>query len=404
MHRALNKLTDVAVRQAKPKEKPYKLADGGGMYLEVMPSGSKLWRLKYRLGKEKRYALGIYPTVSLNKARENARKARELIAEGIDPVQHSRDKRRQQLNRFDLIAEDWMAHNAPHWAEATLYKHRHNLDNDILPFIGRRQADAITRPELVELVQRVEKRRAFDVARKVRQCLNQIFRFAMVKGLVPQNPATDLDVIAQPAPPVKHHPFVPFDEIPALLKAVAATPAMTLAKLSVSLLLLTGVRPGELRLAPWAEFDLDSALWIIPPARMKMRRPHLVPLPKQAVAILREIHAMTGHRRLVFPGRSNHEKPMCENTVNNCLVKAGYKGRQDGHGFRHLISTELNGRGYNRDWIERQLAHGDSDEIRATYNHATYLDQRRAMMQAWADEIDRMTGANVITGQFAEVG
>ncbi len=403
MRRALNKLTDIAVRQAKPKEKSFKLADGGGLYLEVMPNGSKLWRLKYRLaGKEKRFALGIYPAVSLTKAREDARKARVLIADGIDPVQSAREHQRQQRNSFDLLSEDWMAHNSPRWAESTTEKHRHLFDKDILPFLGKRPVSAITRPELVEVVQRVEKRSAFDVARKVRQGLNQIFRFALAKGLIQYNPATDLDVIALPAPPVKHHPFIPFAEIPALLNAVAAARATILAKLSVRLLLLTGVRPGELRFAPWSEFDLDHALWLIPAKRMKMRRAHQVPLPTQAVEILRELHELTGHQPLLFPWWAGPDRPICENTVNNCLIRAGYKGRQDSHGFRHLLSTELNGRGYHRDWIERQLAHGDSDEIRATYNHATYLDQRRQMMQAWADEIDHLThGGNVIQVRFS---
>lgn len=400
-------LTDTKIRQAKAGDKPQKLSDSLGLYLEVMPNGSKLWRLKYRLaGKEKRYAIGAYPAVPLAEARERRDEARKLIAAGTDPVQARKDEQRHAAlsaeNTFEGLANEWLAYNAPRWAKTTAYKAALYLRNDLISSIGRRPVAEITRPELVDLLRRIEARETFDVAKKCRQWLNQIFRFGLAKGLLQYNPATDLDVIAAATPAVKHHPFVPAIELPALLQSLGAYKGNILTKYAVRLLTLTAVRPGELRTAPWCEFDLENALWTIPAARMKMRRPHLVPLPKQAVALLRELHAITGHFDLVFAGRNDPKRPMSENTINKCLADLGYKGRQTGHGFRHLLSTELNGRGYNKDWIERQLAHGDNDEIRATYNHAHYLDQRRDMMQWWADHLQQLeTGGNIIPGAFS---
>jgi integrase len=399
-------LTDTKIRQAKAGDKPRKISDSAGLYLEVMPNGSKLWRLKYRLaGKEKRFAIGAYPAVSLAEARERRDDARKLIATGVDPVHTRKEEQRQAAlsaeNTFEALANEWLAYNSPRWAKTTAYKAALYLRNDLIPGIGRRPVAEITRPELVDLLRRIESRETFDVAKKCRQWLNQIFRFGLAKGLLQYNPATDLDVVAAASPTVKHHPFMPANELPTLLQAVRHYSGNLLTKYAVRLLTLTAVRPGELRTAPWCEFDLDNGLWTIPAARMKMRRPHLVPLPKQAVALLRELHEITGHFDLVFAGRNDPKRPMSENTINKCLADLGYKGRQTGHGFRHLLSTELNGRGYNKDWIERQLAHGDNDEIRATYNHAQYLDQRRDMMQWWADHLEQLeTGGNVIPGSF----
>ena len=399
-------LTDTAARQAKPKEKPYKKGDSQGLYLEVMPNGSKLWRLKYRIaGKEKRYAIGAYPAVSLSEARTRRDEARKLIADGIDPVHARKEEQRakglEAESTFEVLANEWLAYNSPRWAKSTAYKAQLYLKKDLIPGLGRRPIARITRPELVALVRRIEERETFDVAKKCRQWLNQIFRYGLAKGVIETNPATDLDIVAATGPAVKHHPFVPVAELPALLAALDQPRINTLTKCAIRLLTLTAVRPGELRAAPWSEFDLDKALWTIPAERMKMRRPHLVPLPKQAVAILRELQEITGSFNLVFAGRADPKRPMSENTINKCLAGIGYKDRQTGHGFRHLLSTELNGRGYNKDWIERQLAHGDNDEIRATYNHAHYIEQRREMMQWWADYLEQLeTGSNVIPANF----
>lgn len=402
MPRQTTPLTDSAIKAAKPKDKPYKLADGQGLYVEVMPNGSKLWRLKYRhADKEKRLALGAYPIVPLQKARQRREEARKLLADGTDPsLQKKSEKAAQKVASltFKTVALEWYTYNAPRWAKTTAYKAKLYLDNDIIPVIGHKPLASITRPDLVDLVRKVEARGTLNAAGKIRQWLHQIFRFALARGVVESNPATDLDVVAAPAKAAQHHPHIPFSELPELLEKLETPKLHTFTRLAIRLLMLTAVRPGELRTAPWSEFDLDAATWTIPQERMKARRAHVVPLPRQAVAILRQLHTISGRYTLLFPGQQDPDRPMSENTINKALRLMGYEGRQTGHGFRHLLSTELNGRGYNRDWIERQLAHGDADEIRNTYNHATYLEQRRDMMQAWADSIDaRCADADVVS-------
>lgn len=393
-------LTDTAIKAAKPKPKPYRIADSGGLCLEITPNGSKLWRYRYRYaGKAKMLSFGAYPDVTLANARALRDDARRLLRDGKDPSSTRKaTPQTEHVQTFGALTEEWFNYISPRWSESTRYKARLYLNNDILPTIGNRPLSAITRPELVELVRKVEARGTLNAAGKIRLWLNQIFRYALAKGATDNNPATELNAVAALAPTVKHHPFVPLSEIPALLDALNNAPRVhMLTRNAIHLLMLTAARPGELRKAPWSEFDLDSATWTIPAARMKMRRPHIVPLPRQAVTILREIHAYTGGNALTFAGRNNPETPLSENTINRTLADLGYKGRQTGHGFRHLISTELNSRGYNRDWIERQLAHGDNNQIRDTYNHAHYLEQRRNMMQAWADELDTlMNRSNIV--------
>tara|TARA_R110000868_G_scaffold373033_2_gene636991 strand:- start:8015 stop:9241 length:1227 start_codon:yes stop_codon:yes gene_type:complete len=403
MPRKATPLTDSAIKAAKPKEKPYTLTDGQGLYLDMKPNGSKLWRLKYRFNGEAKtpLSLGAYPSLTLVGARKKRADARQLLLEGIDPGEQ---KKADKLARivsgltFEALAREWHAYRAPRWAKSTADKAAAYLESDLLPALGHRPAKAITRPELVALIRKIESRGAHNVAKKTRQWLSQIFRFGLAQGSVEANPATDLDVIAAHAPATRHHPHVAFAELPELLGKIEAANINVLTRYAVRLLTLTAVRPGELRAAPWTEFDLDAATWTIPKERMKARRDHQVPLPRQAVAILRQLQEVTGQYELLFAGRNNTSRPMSENTINKALADVGYKGRQTGHGFRHLLSTELNGRGYNRDWIERQLAHGDDDEIRDTYNHATYLEQRREMMQAWADSLDALcAGANVVS-------
>lgn len=395
-------LTDSAIKTAKPKDKPYKLSDAHGLYLEITPTGSKLWRLKYRIaGKEKKLAFGAYPLTTLAEAREHRDTARKLLADGIDPGEQKKaDRQAQKVTgvTFEALAREWYAYNSPRWAESTARKASLYLENDMLPTIGARPVKAITRPELVELVRKVEARGTLNAAGKIRQWLHQIYRFGLASGVVDSNPATDLDVVAAPAKAARHHPHVTFAELPELLGKADTTNINTLTRCAIRLLVLTAVRPGELRAAPWSEFDLEAATWTIPKERMKARRPHVVPLPRQALAILRTLEEISGGYALLFPGQQKADRPMSDNTINKALRLMGYEGRQTGHGFRHLLSTELNGRGYNKDWIERQLAHGDSDEIRGTYNHADYLPQRAEMMQAWADSIDALcAGANVVS-------
>ena len=394
-------LSDTTIRTAKPKDKLYRLTDANGLCLEVTSTGSKLWRYRYRFnGSAKMLALGAYPAVTLLKARQLRDGARQLLIEGTDPGEQKKTaKQAQKVDglTFETLAREWFAYNAPRWAESTTYKAKLYLDNDLIPGIGSRPVKAITRPDLVELVRKVEARGTLNAAGKIRQWLHQIFRYGLAKGVVDANPATDLSVVAAPPKAARHHPHVTFAELPEMLAKSEAANIHSLTRHAIRLLTLTAVRPGELRQAPWAEFDLERATWTIPAERMKARRPHVVPLPRQAVAILHQLQEITGRYELVFAG-ANPQRPMSENTVNKALRLMGYEGRQTGHGFRHLLSTELNGRGYNKDWIERQLAHGDTDEIRGTYNHAAYVEQRREMMQAWADSMDALcAGANVVS-------
>lgn len=400
-------LSDTTIRTAKPKNKLYRLTDANGLCLEVTPTGSKLWRYRYRFnGSAKMLALGVYPAVTLLKARQLRDGARQLLIEGTDPGEQKKTAKQAQRVEgltFETLAREWFAYNAPRWAESTTYKAKLYLENDLIPGIGSRPVKAITRPHLVELVRKVEARGTLNAAGKIRQWLHQIFRYGLAKGVLDANPATDLSVVAAPPKAARHHPHVTFAELPEMLAKSEAANIHSLTRHAIRLLTLTAVRPGELRQAPWTEFDLERATWTIPAERMKARRPHVVPLPRQAVAILRQLQEITGRYELVFAG-ANPQRPMSENTVNKALRHMGYEGRQTGHGFRHLLSTELNGRGYNKDWIERQLAHGDTDEIRGTYNHAAYVEQRREMMQAWADSIDALcAGANVISIRSANV-
>jgi integrase len=388
-------LTDTALRQIKPASKPQFLFDSGGLYLQVAPAGGKWWRYKYRFqGKQKLLALGVYPDVSLRDARERHAAARRLLAQGIDPSAERKEGKRESKTRisnsFAALAEAWYTKKSAEWAPSTADKARFYLDSDLIPALGARPIAEIRRTELVEALAEIEERDALDVAKKCRGWLSGIFRYALALGVLEINPATDLDVVAKPMPRRRQLPHLPLAELSGFLIALAGYRGESVTTIAIRLLLLTAVRPGELRAARWDEFDLDAGLWRIPAERMKMRRAHTVPLPAQAVTILRGLQSTGIRRELVFPSRDDPRQPMSENTVNLAIHRIGYKGKQTGHGFRHLVSTALNERGYNRDWIERQLAHGDENEIRAVYNKAEYLDQRRDMMQAWADYLDAL--------------
>lgn len=402
--------TDKAIKAAKPESKQYKMSAGQGMYLQVMPNGSKLWRLKYRHGgKEKTLSFGAYPEVTLAQARLKREEARQQIAEGIDPSELIKEQRQQakaKVLTFKTVAERWYKDKTElalkPWAVSTAEKARLYLEKDLYPAFGSRPIAEITRLELIELNAKIEERGALDVSKKVRQWLGAIFDDAYDRGEIPANPAHNLKAGARSKGAThKHHPSVAFAELVPMMAAVDATGSHRLIKAAVRLLMLTAVRPAELRLAQWSEFDLDAAVWTIPAERMKMRRPHSVPLTSQALELLAQIKEInpTGYLFIV-----QGAKPISENTINKTIKLAGYGGKHTGHGFRHLLSTELNERGYNGDWIEAQLAHASEDKIRATYNKAQYLEQRRTMMQDWADSIDALAaGANVVAFKRKEV-
>ncbi|EOK1146445.1 tyrosine-type recombinase/integrase [Klebsiella pneumoniae] len=383
------KLNARQVDAAKPKEKAYKLADGAGLYLEVVPSGSRYWRMKYRFnGKEKRMAFGVYPAVSLAQARALRDEAKKKLAEGIDP---SFAKKEEKLvrdvrlhNTFQAVALEWHGTKVSRWSEGYASDIIEAFNKDIFPYIGQQPVNEIKPLVLLNVLRRMESRGATEKAKKVRQRCSEVFRYAIVTGRAEYNPAADL-TSAMSGHESKHYPFLTVEELPDFFKALSGYTGSPLIVLAARLLILTGVRTGELRGAFWSEFDLEKAVWEIPAERMKMKRPHLVLLSTQALEIVQQLKVMSGQYPLVFPGRNDPRKTMSEASINQVFKRIGYTGKVTGHGFRHTMSTILHEEGFNTAWIETQLAHVDKNAIRGTYNHALYLEGRKEMMQWYAD-------------------
>ncbi len=403
------KLNARQVETAKPKEKPYKMADGGGLYLLVKTNGSRYWRLKYRIdGKEKLLALGVYPDVSLADARAKRDEARKGIAGGIDPLEVKKEQKvereAQVKNTFQQIALEWHSMKVKKWSAGYASDILEAFNKDVFPFIGQRPVADIKPLELLNVLKKMEDRGATEKAKKVRQRCGEVFRYAIVTGRAEYNPASDLTSAMQ-GHESTHYPFLTTEELPAFFKALAGYSGSELMVLAARLLIITGLRTGELRGALWSEIDTKKALWEISAERMKMRRPHIIPLSTQALAIIEQIRAMTGQFPLLFPGRNDPSKTMSEASINQIFKRIGYTGRVTGHGFRHTMSTVLHEQGYNTAWIETQLAHVDKNAIRGTYNHAQYLDGRREMLQWYADYMVSLeNGSNVVQGVFNRRG
>ncbi|MEO6422841.1 MAG: integrase arm-type DNA-binding domain-containing protein [Candidatus Nitrotoga sp.] len=394
------KLTDTAVRKAKPEVKPYKIADGGGMFLQVQPNGGKWWRLKYRFGgKEKLLALGVYADVTLADARSRRDEARKLLANGTDPgaVKQAQKKhaRIEVADSFEAISREWHALNTPRWAANHAYDVLRSLEKEVFPIIGVRPIAEIDAPDVLDTIRKIEGRKAFDVAGRTLQRVRAVFAYAIASGRSRHNPAAEIKGALAPTPKKKHFAALPIEAMPEFLHKLTnyqdRAKASPLVMAATRLLALTFVRTGEMRGAQWGEFDLKKKLWNIPAERMKSREPHLVPLSSQAIEILKTLHPLTGHGVLLFPNRNGGGKPISENTVNKVIEIIGYKGRMTGHGFRTVASTYLNNLGTIRpDVIDAQLAHADKNAVRAAYNRADYMDYRTAMMQFWADTLDIM--------------
>ncbi|AOR59541.1 tyrosine-type recombinase/integrase [Pectobacterium parmentieri] len=401
------KLNARQVDTAKPKDKPYKLADGGGLYLLVNTNGSRYWRLKYRIaGKEKLLAVGVYPDVSLADARSARDKAKKTLAAGGDPSENKKDEKEslktQIKNTFKEIALEWIASKEKKWSAGYASENVVLLTNNVFPKLGDRPIAEIKPLELLEILKRIENRGATEQARKVRMRCSEVFRYAIVTGRASYNPAPDL-ISAMQGHESKHHPFLITKELPAFFTALSEYSGSALVVLSAHLLILTGLRNGELRGALWQEIDTENALWEIPTERMKMRRPHLVPLSSQALSLIEQIREITGNYPLMFPGRNDSRKTMSEASINQVFKRIGYTGKVTSHGFRHTMSTILHEQGYNTAWIETQLAHVDKNSIRGTYNHAQYLDGRREMLQWYADYMEALeNGGNVVHGSFGK--
>lgn len=387
-------LTAIKVKTAKPMEKAYKLADGGGMYLLINANGSKYWRLKYRYaGKEKMLSIGVYPDISLADARQKRDAARKLLAAGSDPGEVKKtEKLAQKLsldNTFDAIAREWHQQKSDRWSPRYRDEIIDTFEKDIFPYIGQRPIAEIKPMELLEALRRMEKRGALEKMRKVRQRCGEVFRYAIVTGRAEYNPAPDL-AIALATPKKTHFPFLTAEELPHFLKDLAGYTGSIITKTATQIIMLTGVRTQELRFARWEDIDFEKRLWEIPAEIMKMKRPHIVPLSDQVSALFEALKPVTGMYALVFIGRNDRTKPISKESVNQVIELLGYKGRLTGHGFRHTMSTILHEEGFNSAWIETQLAHVDKNAIRGTYNHAQYLEGRREMMQWYGDYIDNL--------------
>lgn len=399
-------LTDLALKRAKPTEKTQRLFDGGGLYLEITPTGGRYWRMKYRRpasGKESRLALGVYPTVTLARARERREDARRLLSQGIDPGQQRKADAAARAgmlaNTFKPIAEEWLKGRA--WAPGYRVKVEAWFANDIYPYIGSRPARELTATDFLALARRMEKRGAIESGHRILQNCGQVMRYAIATGRADRNPVTDLKGALMPKPKRHYAALTRPDDLAPLVRAIQGYQGRLPTRIALALAPILFVRPGELRHAEWSEINIDAAEWDIPAEKMKMRVAHLVPLSTQAVALLREIHPLSGQGRYVFPGFAGRGRPLSNTTVNAALRRLGYAGDEmTGHGFRAAARTILDETlGFRPDIIEHQLAHSVRDPNGRAYNRTTHLPERRKMMQAWADYLDelakRAAGENV---------
>jgi len=399
------KLTDLQVRNSKPREKKYTLAAGKGLTLLVMPDGAKYWRLRYRFGGKARWlTVGRpYPETGLKEADLEAMRLRRRLAEGVDPAEDRKAEREEQRQKvaqtFGLAANAWHEFRSPAWKKRTSDQVREYLDKDLLPKFGHRPLDSIRPAELADFARAIEdEREAWDVAMKMRQWAKAIYGFARANGWTTNDPAKDLAALARKRPEPENFAHLPITDLPEFLSALEADTGSPLVKYCAMLALWTANRPGVTRTLKWSELDLEAGVWTIERNREGMKRGyfHVTPLPRQAVEMLREVRQLTGTFEYVFVGRNDPRQPISDGAVAGMFKRIGYRGKQTMHGFRHLVSTALNEMGYEADWVERQLAHGDPDKIRGTYNKAHYLEPRRKMMQDWADHLDKLKASPLL--------
>jgi integrase len=394
-------LTDVKIKALKPKDKLYAVSDEKGLYLEVSTTGGKWWRFKYRFdGKQKRLSVGTYPDVGLKQAREQRDQLRKQIANGVDPSNIRKAEKLSNAGQlsFEFVAREWHQKFKHRWSEKYALNTINRLEREVFPFIGSKNINDIKAPELLAVLRRMESRGILETAHRVHQKCGQIFRYAVATGRAERDPSTDLKG-ALPPVKVKHHAsIIEPQQIGGLLRAINGYSGSFVTICALRLAPLVFVRPGELRHAEWTEFDLEKAEWRIPAEKMKMASVHIVPLSKQSLAVIEALKPVTGSGKYLFPSIRTKTRPMSENTVNGALRRLGYTGDEMvGHGFRSMASTILNEQGWNRDAIERQLAHSERDGVRAAYNYAEYLPERKRMMQAWANYLDGLAaGADVI--------
>jgi integrase len=409
-------LTDIAPRNAKKKDKPYKLADGGGLYLLVNTDGARYWRMDYRFGEVRRtLAFGKYPDVTLAEAREMRKAARKLRDDGTDPGQAKKDEKRigveTAAQTFERLARDWHSNKLASWSEGTAKDTLRRLEIDIFPQIGAIPIASITHQQMIAALRKIEARGAQEVAHRVKATCARIFSYANQQGIRNINPASDLSDVLKPVQ-AGHFAAITSDELPAFLAAMNKNDARLFlpTRTALRLMLLLFVRTSELITTPWSEIDLDAGLWVIPWQRMKRgkltvnpdKTDHHVCLSTQALALLKELHAMTGGGTYLFPNQRDHQKPMSNGAILMALKRMGYQNKMTGHGFRALAMSTIKERlGYRHEVVDRQLAHAQKDKVASAYDRAQFLTERKKMMQEWADYLDATaSGGNVIHASF----
>jgi integrase len=386
-------LTDTAIRNAKPKDKSYKITDSRGMYLLVSKTG-KYFRWDYRFaGKRKTFALGVYPDVTLKNARERHENYRRLLANGIDPNEYKKQNKVQLIseatNSFEFVAREWFSKRKPKWSQKHATTVISRLENNIFPWLGKQTIDLITAPMLLDVLRLMEDRGAVETAHRVKQICGQVFRYAIATGRADRDPSADLKGALESTNSKNMATITDPKKIGELMRAIVGYQGNLITRCALKMAPLTFVRPGELRHAEWEEISSTDMEWKIPADKMKMRRVHIVPLSEQAVAVLREIRPLTGNGKYVFPSLRSGSRPMSDNTILAALRRMGYaKEEMTGHGFRSMASTLLHEQGWSSEIIERQLAHAEGNSVKAAYNHAQHLPERRKMMQWWADYLD----------------
>jgi integrase len=401
-------LSEFTIRGVKPAAKAIKLFDGRGLFLLITPAGGKWWRFKYRFAqREKLISLGTYPETSLREARDQRDDARKLLRNGVDPSEARKAKlastKDGAVNCFEAIAREWFEKFKPNWATSHSEKIIRRLERDVFPWIGRRSIAEIPALDLLTVLRRIESRGTLETAHRAQQNCSRVFRYAVATGRAQRDPTTDLRG-ALPAAQEKHLASITDPKkVGGLLRAIDGYRGSFVTRCALQLAPLVFVRPGELRKAEWSEFNFAVAEWRISADRMKTKKQHIVPLSTQALSILKELQSLTGDGRYVFPGVRNFSRFMSDNTVLAALRRLGYdKDDMTGHGFRSMASTLLNEQGWHHDAIERQLAHAERNSIRAAYNYADHLPERRKMMQAWADYLDRLK-AGALVAQLHQV-
>lgn len=397
-------LSDTVLASIEPETREYRELDGNGLYLRVKPDGQKSWQLRYKNQQAKWSWLGLggYPQVSGSLARKKAAELRKEIADGEDPIANRKARAAAELeaatNTFEVLAREWLALRTPTWEPSTARRNTGSLELHVFPVFGHRPYTEITPKQWMDFLQTLERKGILEQMKRVRRACKEIYDLARVTGRAIHNPLEGLNRFLQ-SKPAENYAHVTAQELPELLRAISAYPHAADLRLGLRLLMLTGVRPSELREAPWSEFDLGKGLWSIPAERMKKRRDHLVPLSRQALEALKELQTINGRYPLLFPGRNDRKKPRSNMAFNMALRRMGYDGRQTGHGFRHIASTTLRENNFPREHVEAQLAHVEGG-VSGVYNKAIYLEQRKQMMQWYADHLDKLERGNVVSVNF----